>query len=181
MSVGQHHSADEGRLRHLFAEAERSARQAADALLHGLPAALPQFEDDVRILIAHCHQCPDPFQALDVARVLRALMDDLDAGVYSHGSLTEWAFAEVRLQAMASRLARLLRDQCEHAAERALVAIALLHLRALEEHPRYHQIIGEMSRVTDSGRPDRPVALTEEFLGLARRDASLPVTPPRHG
>lgn len=134
----------------------------------------------MRILIAHCRQCPDPFQALDVARVLRALMDDLEAGVYSHGSLTEWAYAEVRLQAMASRLARLLRDQFEKAAEQALVAIALLHLRTLEEHPRYHQLLGEMSRVIDSSRPDRPMALTEEFLGLARRDATLPLVPPPH-
>jgi hypothetical protein len=175
------HDVDESRLRRLLIEAEAATRRAGEALLQGLPEVPVQVRDETRILIDHCQRCPDPFQALDVARVLRALLDDLDSAVYSQGSATEWAYAETRLQAMASRIARLLRDQHQLIAEQAIVNIAVQHLRSLEDHPRYREIIGEMTRITLHFTPDRPVPPADEFLGLARRDFTLPTQPPATG
>lgn len=172
------HDVDESRLRRLLIEAEMSTRRAGEALLQGLPTAPSEVQHETRILIDYCQRCPDPFQALDVARVLRVLLDDLHSGVYSQGSATEWAYAEARLQAMASRITRLLRDQNQLIAEQALVNIAVLHLHSLEEHPRYREILGEMTRIADSFAPDKPVAPVEEFFGLARRKFTLPTQPP---
>lgn len=178
--MGEQGRADEARLRHIFIAAESSTRTAAEALLQGLPPVPAPIRGDVHILLEYCRDCPDPFLTLDIARVLRALLDDLADGAYSAGSLTEWAYAEVRLQAMASRITRLLRDQSDLLAEQALVDIAVQHLHSLEQHPRYAEILAEMRRITDSRIPPRPVALVEEFFGLARRGITLPTQPPPH-
>ena len=159
LATMDHERASEARLRRVFIEAEISARRATDALLTGLPMSREDIRRPVQILVGYCIQCPDPFQALDIARVLRALLDDLDSNVDSQGSLVEWAHTELQLQVMVPRIARRLHDQGQAAAEQALVDVTVLHLRELEDNPHHSDILREMRRIDDGGLPSRPVAL----------------------
>lgn len=106
------------------------------------------------------------------------MLEDLDSSVYARGGLTEWAQAELRIAALTARVTRALRDERALDAEQALVDLAMLHLRALEESPRYAEILGEMARIQDSGTGVQSRAPVQEFFGLARGDVTLPVAPP---
>jgi len=132
-------------------------------------------------LIAYTSTCRDPFLALDVARLLRAILEDMQSAVYSRGSVTEWAHAELRIAALTSRISRTLRDERQLKAEQALVDLAVLHLSVLEESPRYAEILEEMSRIQDSGEGVRHAPPVEEFFGLARGEIVLPAHEPEEG
>ena len=158
LTAMDHTRASEARLRPAFIEAEISARRATDALLTGLPMSCEDVRRPAQILVGYCIQCPDPFLALIIARVLRALLDDLDSDVDSHGSLEERAQTGLQLQSIASRIAGWLRDDGQPLIEQALMDIAVLHLRALEDNPRHTDVRREMRRIADGGVPIRPVA-----------------------
>ena len=132
----------------------------------------------VDIVRQYARTCPDPFAALDIARLLRALLSDMDPGSYTVGSITEWAHAELRLQALASRIARVLRDEGALLVEQALVELAVMHLRILEECPQYARILKEMDLILTAGLGSRPRSAVEEFFGLARAEFHLPTRPP---
>lgn len=178
--MGDRPSIDDGLLHEVLARAESAAGHAALVLLDGLPPCDGEPHECVTALVDYARRCPDPFQSLDMARLLRAFLDDMDPHAYSRGTVTEWAYAEVRLQALASRSVRVLQDQGETDAQQALTRLALIHLRALEEGPRYPEILGEMARIVDANVGIRPVSIKDEFFGLARRDALLPTSDPTH-
>jgi hypothetical protein len=71
LTAMDHTRASEARLRRVFIEAEISARRATDALLTGLPMSREEVRRPAQFLVGYCIQCPDPFQALIIARVLR--------------------------------------------------------------------------------------------------------------
>ena len=164
------------RLRRALNDAESSARRATEALLGDLAPVDGDVRQAVEDLRDYCRSCRDPFLALDIARLLRALVDDLDASAYAEGPVTEWAHAELRVQALASRVARSLRDQGALHLEQCVVDLSILHLRALEEGPRYVEILGAMAELLDASEHRTPVTLVEEFFGLARRAHSLPTS-----
>jgi hypothetical protein len=169
--MGDQASNDDGLLRDVLDRAEAAARHAALVLLDGLPPCEGEPHECVTALVDYARRCPDPFQSLDMARLLRAFLDDMSPHAYSRGTVTEWAYAEVRLQALASRAVRVLQDQGDADAQRALTRLALIHMRALEEGPRYPEILGEMARIVDTHVGIRPIAPGDEFFGLARRDS----------
>ena len=168
----------ETRLRAKLTAAEIAAREAAQALLVNLEPKDSLVVERVDILRDYCTTCPDPFQALDIARLLRALVDDMESDVYAHGEITEWAHAEVRIQSLCSRTSRLLRDQRALEVEQALIDLSVMHLRCLEEGPNYPEILAAMGRILDSSVATRPVGPVEEFFGLARTGFQLPTQPP---
>lgn len=177
--VGRAH--DERLLFDVLTSAEGSARQAVRVLIEGLPTPSPQATPLVEPLIHYATRCPDPFVALDLARPLRAMLDDLDSSVYSRGGLTEWAYAELRMTALTARVTRALRDERALDTEQALVDLAVLHLHALEDSPRYSEILAEMARIQSSQEGVRPRAPVQEFFGLARGTVQLPTGPPPGG
>lgn len=158
--------------------AETAARLASHSLLHGLPTVSSGLRDRVEPLIAYTSTCRDPFPALEIARLLRAILEDMQGAVYARGSITEWAHVELRIAALTSRISRTLRDERQWKAEQSLVDLAVLHLRALEESPQYAEILEEMTRIQNSGQGVRHTAPTEEFFGLARGDVILPTQEP---
>jgi len=165
-------------IRRTLSTAELAARAASDALLDGLTTVNAQIMALVAVIRQYARECPDPFQSLDIARLLQALLADMDPGSYTIGSITEWAHAELRIQALASRVARSLRDEGAMAAEQALVDLAVLHLRSLEESPQYARILTEMNRILTSGLRSLPQSAVSEFLGMARATIQLPTQPP---
>lgn len=170
--------AGENRLRSMLLAAEDSARSAADEILLGISHPDRQVRAILEPLVDYCRTCPDPFQSLDIARVLRALVEAVEARFDQDHAITEWAFAELRVQALCARVSRVLRDEGAHDAEQALVDLSVMRLHALEDGPHYPSVLGEMARIVDSGIVTRPVAPVEEFFGLARQTCWLPVRPP---
>lgn len=155
-------------LRSFLDQAGEAARVAADALLQ-FPLPNDQTTRDYAVTVRdYCLRCADPLQALEVARLLRNLVYGFDLEALRHGPLREWANAEVRLQALVSRVSRTLREEGEKHVEAALVGLANLRLNALEDGARYLEVLSEMSRLVDGGSAVRPLGLLQEFLAFTR-------------
>ncbi len=175
--MGESDRAAQEHLREALMAAEGSAAAATRALLGELSSPDAQVRDAITVVRSYCATCPDPFQALDVARLLRALVDALRLDGDVTGPIAEWAYAEVRLQSLVSRTARVLRDQRALAVEQVLIDLSVRHLRAVEESPRYATLLAEMTRVSASPLSTQPVSSVQQFFGLARRDFALPTIP----
>jgi hypothetical protein len=161
----------DGRTERLIAalsDAEDAARSAATALLDDLVVTDPVPQASVSRVAEYVRSCRDPFQALDIARLLGALVADLSMQSVDVQDLTEWAYAEIRLTALVARTCRLLRDEREGEVEEAVFGLGTHHLEKLEQSPRYLSIFTEMARILDTGVGVEPRSAVSEFLGLAR-------------
>ena len=162
----------DGRTERLIAalsDAEDAARSAATALLDDLVVTDPVPQASVSRVAEYVRSCRDPFQALDIARLLGALVADLSMQSVDVQDLTEWAYAEIRLTALVARTCRLLRDEREGEVEEAVFGLGTHHLEMLEQSPRYLSIFTEMARILDTGVGVEPRSAVSEFLGLARK------------
>ena len=162
----------DGRTERLIAalsDAEDAARSAATALLDDLVVTDPVPQASVSRVAEYVRSCRDPFQALDIARLLGALVADLSMQSVDVQDLTEWAYAEIRLTALVARTCRLLRDEREGEVEEAVFGLGTHHLEKLEQSPRYLSIFTEMARILDTGVGVEPRSAVSEFLGLARK------------
>jgi hypothetical protein len=172
---------DDGRTERLVAAlsgAEDAARTAATALLDDLVVTDPVPQAAVSRVADYVRSCRDPFQALDVARLLGALVADLSMQSVDLQDVTEWAYAEIRLTALVARTCRLLRDERESEVEEAVFGLGTHHLERLEQSPRYLAIFTEMARILDTGVGVAPRSAVSEFLGLARTPwRAVPKTP----
>ena len=172
----------DGRTERLIAalsDAEDAARSAATALLDDLVVTDPVPQASVSRVAEYVRSCRDPFQALDIARLLGALVADLSMQSVDVQDLTEWAYAEIRLTALVARTCRLLRDEREGEVEEAVFGLGTHHLEMLEQSPRYLSIFTEMARILDTGVGVEPRSAVSEFLGLARKPwRAVPKTLP---
>ncbi len=157
------------RLMAALSGAEAAARGAATALLDNLVISGDVPQASVSRVAEYIRTCRDPFQALDVARLLGALVADLSMQSVDIQDLTEWAYAEIRLTALVARTCRLLRDEREGEVEEAVFGLGTHHLEMLEQSPRYLSIFTEMARILDTGVGVEPRSAVSEFLGLARK------------
>ena len=164
-------SGDDGRTERLLVAlsgAEDAARSAATALLEDLVVTGPVPQAAVSRVAEYVRTCRDPFQALDVARLLGALVADLSMQTFDVHDLTEWAYAEIRLTALVARTCRLLRDERQSDVEEAVFGLGAHHLERLEQSPRYLAIFTEMARILDTGVGVEPRSAVSDFFGLAR-------------
>ena len=168
---GQGEASDD-RLRQALDCAEAAAREAVAGLLADIGSAPECVRVQAAIVADYVKRCQDPFQALDIARMLRALVVDVDAGIYNHGNVTEWAYAEIRLTALVARTCRLLGDERQPVTEGAVFVLGARHLELLEQSPRFLSIFTEMARILDSGGGVQPRSAATEFFGLGRSGKS---------
>lgn len=160
---------------------EGAARSAVDVLMSGLLIEDKRGQSAVERLRVYCCECRDSLQSLEVARLVRWLVDDVDGGVGRPGErASDWARAAVQIHARASRVARLLREQGSLLAEQALIDLLSLHLAEVEDNPRYAFLTSELRSAADGRHFQGPLTVLEEVFGRPSAVVTLPTCPPRY-